>query len=94
VVVRDTGRGIPSQDLKRIFEPFYSTKGFGKGTGLGLAIVKRVVEEHRGSIAVESRPGEGSCFTLLFPAEGLSAVGTNEKDTLGYNASELTGKDS
>lgn len=85
VVVRDTGRGIPPQDLKHIFEPFYSTKGFGKGTGLGLAIAKRAVDEHRGTIAVESRPGEGSCFTILFPAEGLSAGENNEKDDLGYN---------
>jgi signal transduction histidine kinase len=86
VVVRDSGRGISPQDLKHIFEPFYSTKGFGKGTGLGLAIVKRVVEEHRGSIEVESRPGEGSCFTILFPAEGITAQAGNEKDDLSYNA--------
>ena len=93
VMVRDTGRGIPSPDLKRIFEPFYSTKGFGKGTGLGLAIVKRVVDEHRGTITVESRMGEGSSFTILFPAEGISAEGDHEKEALGYNANQLTGKD-
>ena len=87
VVVRDSGRGISPQDLKHIFEPFYSTKGFGKGTGLGLAIVKRVVEEHRGSIDVESRPGAGSCFTILFPAEGISAEAGNGKDALSYNES-------
>ena len=69
VTVRDTGRGIPPKDLKNIFEPFYSTKGFGKGTGLGLAIVKRVVDEHRGTLTVESTPGEGTCFTIIFPTE-------------------------
>lgn len=67
--MRDTGKGIPSGELKRIFEPFYSTKGFGRGTGLGLAIVKRVVEEHEGEIKVESRLGEGTTFIMLFPTE-------------------------
>ena len=86
VTVRDTGRGIPPQDLKNIFEPFYSTKGFGKGTGLGLAIVKRVVDEHRGSMTVESKPGKGSCFTLLFPVDGLTDEEEKDKDSLGYNA--------
>ncbi len=69
IEVRDTGKGIPSGELKRIFEPFYSTKGFGRGTGLGLAIVKRVVEEHEGEIKVESRLGEGTTFIMLFPTE-------------------------
>lgn len=72
VVVRDTGKGIPPVELKKIFEPFYSTKGFGKGTGLGLAIVKRIVNEHHGDIKVESRVGEGTVFTLLLPTEGLA----------------------
>ncbi len=93
VTVRDTGKGIPLKDLKRIFEPFYSTKGFGKGTGLGLAIVKRVVDEHRGTLSVESRPGEGACFTILFPAEGLSAQKGMDEGLLGYNG-RTDGKDS
>ncbi len=73
IVVCDTGKGIPSGELKRIFEPFYSTKEFGKGTGLGLAIVKRVVEDHGGVIKVESRLGEGTTFILLFPTEWIKS---------------------
>lgn len=85
VVVRDTGRGIPSGELDRIFEPFYSTKGFGKGTGLGLAIVKRIVEEHHGQIKVESRVGEGTAFTLLFPTDGWREEGTDNSHEIYYN---------
>lgn len=85
VVVRDTGRGIPPDQLKRIFEPFYSTKEFGKGTGLGLSIVKRIVDEHRGSIQVESRVGEGTVFTLLLPTGGSQARGDEAGEVFDYN---------
>jgi signal transduction histidine kinase len=88
VVVRDTGRGIPPGELKKIFEPFYSTKGFGKGTGLGLAIVKRIVDEHRGAIKVESRVGDGTVFTLLFPTEGLTGNSANPPGDFYYNETE------
>jgi signal transduction histidine kinase len=80
IVVRDTGRGIPAGELERIFEPFYSTKGFGKGTGLGLSIVKRIVDEHHGDIKVESRVGEGTVFTLLLPTDGLAREGAPPED--------------
>jgi signal transduction histidine kinase len=69
IIVRDNGKGIAPAVLKRIFEPFYSTKSFGRGTGLGLAIVKRIVEEHGGKVGVQSRVGEGTVFTLDFPRE-------------------------
>ena len=59
------------------FEPFYSTKGFGKGTGLGLSIVKRIVEEHRGSISVESKEGEWTQFILTLPTDGPGEEGYN-----------------
>jgi two-component system, NtrC family, sensor kinase len=64
--VRDTGGGIPPGDLTRIFEPFYSTKE--RGTGLGLAFTQQVVEEHGGTIRCESAVGQGTAFTLRFPA--------------------------
>jgi signal transduction histidine kinase len=79
VVVRDTGSGIPAEEMDRIFEPFYSTKDFGHGTGLGLSIVKRIVEEHQGTLQIESHLGMGTSVTLCFPAQlpaeekGLSA---------------------
>jgi len=80
ITVRDNGKGIAPAVLKRIFEPFYSTKSFGRGTGLGLAIVKRIVEEHGGKVAVQSRVGEGTVFTLDFPREGHAS-----KQAMDYN---------
>ena len=88
VTVRDNGKGIPPAVLKRIFEPFYSTKSFGRGTGLGLAIVKRIVEEHGGQVAVQSRVGEGTVFTLDFPKEGLKAAPRNLPADFDYNDPE------
>lgn len=66
--VSDTGPGIPQPVLEHIFEPFYTTKEGGKGTGLGLAIARQVAEEHRGTIEVETRVGEGTTFLLRIPA--------------------------
>lgn len=66
--VRDTGSGISAEDLRRIFEPFYTTKGRGKGTGLGLAICRELVTALGGSIAVESVPGRGSTFSVRLPS--------------------------
>jgi signal transduction histidine kinase len=65
--VSDTGPGIPPDLVKRIFEPFYSTKVIGHGTGLGLSICKKIMEEHRGSIRVSAAPGGGSIFSLFIP---------------------------
>lgn len=68
LMVRDSGAGIDPEDLKRIFEPFYTKKKMGKsGTGLGLAVVMRTVKDHKGYIDVQSTQGEGSSFTLYFP---------------------------
>jgi PAS domain S-box-containing protein len=67
LTVSDTGMGIPERDLKRIFEPFYTTKTDGEGTGLGLSIASRIVEHHRGKIDVASTPGEGTVFKIQLP---------------------------
>jgi signal transduction histidine kinase len=78
--VRDTGGGIPSEALPRIFDAFYSTKE--KGTGLGLAFTHQVVQEHGGSITCESAPGHGTSFRVRLPAVGddrtSAAVGVGE----------------
>jgi signal transduction histidine kinase len=65
VQIADRGRGMDDETRARIFEPFFTTKK--KGTGLGLAIAKQIVEQHGGSIHVESRPGEGTRFTVELP---------------------------
>lgn len=68
LTVSDTGEGISAENLKRIFEPFYSKKVMGRsGTGLGLAVVWGTVKDHDGYIDVVSRPGEGTTFSLYFP---------------------------
>jgi signal transduction histidine kinase len=65
VLVSDTGRGIPPQNLPNIFRPFFTTKG--GGTGLGLSLAHRIVEDHHGRIEVSSAVGKGSTFTVLLP---------------------------
>jgi two-component system NtrC family sensor kinase len=67
VSIRDTGTGIPPDKVKRIFDPFYTTKPVGKGTGLGLSISHGIVEKHGGKISVDSTAGEGSTFTVELP---------------------------
>lgn len=67
LTVSDSGHGIPHDVVKHIFDPFFTTKEFGKGTGLGLTVVKGIIEEHQGSIAVESKEGKGTTFTMLLP---------------------------
>ena len=65
--VSDNGYGISEASLKRIFEPFFTTKKGGEGTGLGLAIAEQVVEEHKGTIQVESEEGVGTTFFVELP---------------------------
>jgi two-component system, cell cycle sensor histidine kinase and response regulator CckA len=76
VVVSDTGSGMDSEVLGRLFEPFFTTKAPGKGTGLGLAGVYGCVRSHAGVIRVESEPGQGTRFELLFPLAKRVASGT------------------
>ncbi len=68
VEVRDTGVGIPPEQLGRLFEPFFTTKPIGIGSGLGLSVCHNVVSAHGGSIEVESTPGQGSSFRVRLPA--------------------------
>jgi len=67
--VSDSGCGIPEKTLSRIFEPFFTTKEVGKGTGLGLSITYDIIKKHQGEIYVESRPGQGTSFTIRLPIQ-------------------------
>jgi signal transduction histidine kinase len=67
VRIEDTGHGISKEQQSKIFDPYYTTKQGKSGTGLGLYITKKVVEDHNGSIKVESAPGVGTNFTIRLP---------------------------
>lgn len=80
IQISDTGIGIAPENLARIYDPFFTTKGVGRGTGLGLAVSYGIVQEHGGHITVESSPGKGATFRLTLPsaetrAARLQAVG-------------------
>ena len=78
-MVRDFGAGMPPATLRRIFDPYYTTKAgpdeSGKGgTGIGLSTCKNIIEAHGGKIRVESSVGKGTCFTLMLPMEASQAI--------------------
>jgi hypothetical protein len=77
--ISDTGIGIAPENVAKIYDPFYTTKGVGQGTGLGLAVSYGIVQEHAGRISVESTPGRGTTFRITLPTarvrQRLQAVG-------------------
>ena len=64
---KDTGPGIPEENLQKIFEPLFTTKPEGQGTGLGLSVCYDIITEHGGDIFVASEPGKGACFMIELP---------------------------
>jgi two-component system NtrC family sensor kinase len=80
--VQDTGKGIPAEELPKIFDPFFTTKEIGEGTGLGLSITHSIIEQHGGRIEVESKPGEGTIFTVCLPTHPQKP---KEKDAISLS---------
>ncbi|HQU91655.1 MAG TPA: ATP-binding protein [Pyrinomonadaceae bacterium] len=72
IEIKDTGAGIPAEDLSKIFEPFFTTKEVGKGTGLGLAVCYGIITDHAGRLSVRSNVGKGTTFTILLPVSEAS----------------------
>ena len=66
---KDTGPGIPEENLEKLFEPFFTTKPVGKGTGLGLAVSHGIIQDHDGKIRVKTKINEGSSFFIRLPAQ-------------------------
>ena len=90
IEVRDTGPGIAREDLPRIFEAGFSTRA--GSSGLGLAVCRRILEQHGGSIAVESRPGHGATFRLRLPRN--RALGTADETRAGHGSEDSRPEDS
>lgn len=78
VMVCDTGPGISPEILDRIFDPYFTTKEVGKGSGLGLAVVHGIVKNNRGAIRVDSSPGKGTKFSILFPLVTEEPMGKDQ----------------
>jgi two-component system NtrC family sensor kinase len=80
--IADSGCGIAGEDIEKIFDPGFTTKGVGVGTGLGLPTCKKIVEIHRGTIEIESQPGAGTVVTLSLPLTGFSNPATSAPNHL------------
>jgi signal transduction histidine kinase len=76
VKVKDSGIGIPKEDMSRLFEPFFTTRKL-KGVGLGLSVVYGIIQEHGGSIYVHSKVGEGATFRVKLPLQPPPAPGAS-----------------
>lgn len=82
IEVTDTGTGIPPEHLARVTEPFFTTKEEGKGTGLGLAICRRIIQQHRGTLEIESKVGEGTTIRITLPIrDNTNVTGLHTKNT-------------
>jgi two-component system NtrC family sensor kinase len=84
--ISDTGCGIPTENISKLFTPFFTTKPIGKGTGLGLSIVYGIIKLHHGQIMVNSQVGQGTTVIITLPVrlpDGSSAQAAASKDLIG-----------
>jgi two-component system NtrC family sensor kinase len=89
VSIADTGCGIPEENIDKIRDPFFTTKDVGTGTGLGLSIVDEIVRSHGGELLIQSKPGEGSTFSIVLPIrQPAPDAGTEDDDGLARNLAE------
>ncbi|SLM33000.1 putative Histidine kinase [Desulfamplus magnetovallimortis] len=89
ITVSDTGPGIRSDIIKRIFDPYFTTKDVGKGSGMGLAVVHGIIKNHGGIISVESLPGNGTTFTIFIPVvNGKPGIDINSPDVIPKGTGE------
>ena len=88
LIVRDTGAGISKENMSKLFTPLFSTKA--KGIGLGLVICKQIVEGHDGNIAVESKVGEGSAFTVKLPIRTEKKISEQSAFTVSMPIEEMS----
>ncbi len=79
IEIADTGHGIPRENQEKIFEPFFTTKEPGKGTGLGMYVVKQIIEEHGGTISINSSSSQGTVFLIQLPVAKPLSDGTGEE---------------
>ncbi len=82
LIIADTGGGIPKSAIKHIFEPFFTTKEVGQGTGLGLSISYGFIHDFGGAISVDSKPGEGTVFTIVLDTASARLKERKDKDSL------------
>ena len=82
--ISDNGPGISDDVIGKIFDPFFTTKPVGQGTGMGLSICYRIIENHGGTITVNSKPGKGTVFTITLPRQGESLPKLDEVPALPH----------
>jgi len=87
--IADTGAGIRSADLPRVFDPFFTTMPIGKGTGLGLSISYAIVQEHKGRIDIASREGDGTTVTVALPLTALRPPGGDKHPSAQYGIDSI-----